>query len=335
MAIFGALTVSVDGAGASVPSEGPRLAFTAVTGLSREAFSLRAVTQDGSRLATLVRGSQRGLAPRPFSKTSWSADGSLLAFAGFSWNRSGIYTVRADGTGLRLLRGTKEGGNPVFSPDGSKVAFTRLQLGKNLALGRTLWVANADGRGAYRLTALRDGVDYLPSSFSPDGLRLAATKTVLGSKDKPDALLFRLDGSGGARVLARRASEPAFSPDGSKIALVRHSIVKHQKVPIAHRDLQVVRVDDMTIQPLTRTHRIGESYPSWDPSGERIAFISSRISEDPIAALFDGLLPFGNSITQINADGSCRQKILSLKGTALFGPVWQPGSGREAGRIEC
>jgi hypothetical protein len=70
-------------------------------------------------------------------------------------------------------------------------------------------------------------------------------------------------------------------------------------------------------------------------SPQRIVFNSFHTSKDSIEALFDRLLPVGNSIMQINVDGSCRQKLLSLTNTALYGPVWRPGADREAGPVEC
>lgn len=94
-------------------------------------------------------------------------------------------------------------------------------------------------------------------------------------------------------------------------------------------------IDGTTTYPVRRTNHTDETHPSWDPSGQRIAFNSFHTSKDPTEALFDRLLPFGNSIMQVNVDGSCRQKLLSLKNTALYGPAWQPGTDREAGRIEC
>jgi dipeptidyl aminopeptidase/acylaminoacyl peptidase len=54
-----------------------------------------------------------------------------------------------------------------------------------------------------------------------------------------------------------------------------------------------------------------------------------------LEALFDEVLPFGNSIVQINADGTCREKLLSLRNAATYGARWQPGQGRGAGRIAC
>ncbi len=38
---------------------------------------------------------------------------------------------------------------------------------------------------------------------------------------------------------------------------------------------------------------------------------------------------------EVNADGSCRRKILSIRRTILFGATWQPDAQGEAGPISC
>jgi len=38
---------------------------------------------------------------------------------------------------------------------------------------------------------------------------------------------------------------------------------------------------------------------------------------------------------EINANGTCRTRILSHPKVAFFGATWQPGPGREAGPIVC
>lgn len=311
------------------------MAFTGLETLRPSGFTVRTAGIETSRPLVLVRGSRRGVVPKPLSGLAWSADGSWLAFVGSRgmWGRRGVYLVHPDGTGLRFLRGTGEGANPVFSPDGTKIAFSREEE-KNL-FSSTVWVANANGSGAHRVVDGREDFDYLPSSFSPDGSTLAVTRESGYNPPEPRALLFRLRGKGGSRLLARWATEPVFSPDGSQIVFVRHSIERPQGFRITHRDLYLMSADGKSSRPLTRTRWITESHPSWDPSGQRIAFNAFRISKDPFDALFDGLLPVGNSIVQVNADGSCRERVLSVRGVGIHGALWQPGSGREAGRIDC
>lgn len=318
------------GAAAPVP-DGPRLAFTTMSGFKPPGFAVKTIGIESRRPIVFLRGSRRGVVPKPLSRVSWSADGSRIAFASLSGEASGIYTARANGTGLRLLPGTRGGSNPVLSPDGRRIAFTREHVGKRIFLGTTPWVARLDGSRMRRLAEWREGIEYIPSSFSPDGSAVAVTRAELGS-GRSKALLFELDGHG-ARALARfPASDPVFSPDGSEIALVRHSLSRRGST---HKDLYLMNADGGGVRQLTRTRWVAETHPSWDPSGQRIAFNSFRISRDPFEAIFDELLPFGNSIVQVNADGTCREKLTSFHDAAIYGVSWRPGIGREAGQIEC
>lgn len=324
----------VPGAGASSPPpEGPALAFTAVGRLAQSGLAVNTIGYDASRSHVTVRGSQRGVVPKPLSGLSWSPDGSRLAFTGAKGNRSGIYTIRADGSGLRFLPGTKGGTSPVFSPDGRRIAFAREGNSWPLIFSSTPWIANVDGSGARRLVGWHKHVTYTPSSFSPDGSTLAVTRSDFGSEE-PKILLFRLDRRR-IRPLVERASEPVFSPDGARILYVKHSIKRHGKFRVTHRDLFAVSTDGKKQERFTRTPWVAETQPDWDPSGQRIAFNSFRISRDPIDRLFDELLPEDNSIVQMNADGTCREKLFSRHLLGVYGAKWRPGPGREAGRIEC
>jgi Tol biopolymer transport system component len=71
----------------------------------------RLVDDGGCRAAYQAAGCTNGLA--------WSPDGSQLAFH----SASGIYVLRADGSGLRRI--TKDGVQPSWSPDGSRIAISR------------------------------------------------------------------------------------------------------------------------------------------------------------------------------------------------------------------
>jgi Tol biopolymer transport system component len=327
------LALVLTGAATAAPvPEGPLLAFTGLSALKARGFTVRTVGVETPKPLVLVRGSRRAVVPNPLSGSTWSADGSQIAFAASKGSRKGIYLVRADGTGLHFLRGTGGGTDPVFSPDGSKIAFAREGVGK-FFFATTPWVANVNGSGARQLVKWHKDVEYRPSSFSPDGSTLAVTRNKFAT-GMPKALLLDMRWNS-ARLMARHAAEPAFSPDGSQIAFVHYSVSRRHKVEVTHKDLYVMSTDGMTSRPLTRTRRLVETHPSWDPSGQRIAFNSYHTSKDPIEALFDELLPVGNSIMQINADGSCRQKVLSLRDTATYGAAWRPGPGHEAPRIEC
>ncbi len=172
-----------------------------------------------------------------------------------------------------------------------------------------------------------------PKSFSPDGATLAVTAP--GVNGRPDALAVRLDGSG-VTLLAHDALDPVYSPDGGSVAFVRfHERRKNARGRgrvEATADLYVVHADGSHLTRLTHSPRLIERWPSWDPSGQRLAFTH----------FIGGVQWFsprsirpGNSLMQVNADGSCVTRVLSAPGQILYGSAWQPGPGREAGRIAC
>ena len=84
-----------------------------------------------------------------------------------------IYTANADGSDPRRLTvNTVADTDPAYSPDGSKIAFTR---------SNDIWVMNADGSGPRNLTD-HPAQDTSPA-WSPDGKRLAFVSTRGGGSD--------------------------------------------------------------------------------------------------------------------------------------------------------
>jgi Tol biopolymer transport system component len=316
-------------AGAVAPA-GPRLALVRWTA-EPERVDLISVDQRGAKPLRLAGGGAgaHSLLPFGLAPLSWSPDGTQLAFSalppGFAnFARLRLLLVNADGTHPRTVPGVKGAYTPVFSPDGRTLAFTRFRSrpfrvvnGKVRDRGfvdASIWTADLLTGAQRRLTPWRDGLEYIASSFSPDGSMLLATR--FDQRRTPELVALRLHG-GSTRVLADGLF-PVYSPDGSEIALFRERG--------KDSDLYVLNVASGGLRRLTQTPRAFEFYASWDPSGERLAFVrfGSGISQN-----------FGNSIMQINADGSCLTKTLSAPGIAVYVPAWQPGPGREAGRIDC
>ena len=89
---------------------------------------------------------------------SWSPDGSRIAFSStrddpnpddcFTTCRSEIYVINADGTGTtRLTSNSADDTKPVWSPDGTKIAFETTRDGN-----REIYSMNAEGSGQTNLT---------------------------------------------------------------------------------------------------------------------------------------------------------------------------------------
>jgi Tol biopolymer transport system component len=137
----------------------------------------------------------------------------VIAFTGAPQGNSDIYTIAADGCGLKQLTDHPAiDSDPQWSPDGTRIAFVSQRDGRD-----NLYVMQADGSHQRRLTAdlpislkdVRFLTYYGEPQWSPDGTSIAWV--VSGT-------LYRIDSeSGDARLLAHDARNPAWSVDGTHI----------------------------------------------------------------------------------------------------------------------
>ena len=126
--------------------------------------------------------------------------------------------MNADGSGGHALVDLARADEryPVFSPDGTRFAFTSSRDGGQY----DVYVASADGSGQTRLTT-DPGYDSAPS-WSPDAKRLAFERgTALDVDTTKDIWIMDADGAGQTRLTNTAGvvdEGPAFFPDGTQIA---------------------------------------------------------------------------------------------------------------------
>jgi Tol biopolymer transport system component len=292
---------------------------------------LETVDHTGAQPQRLAGGGERKRPlPEIFEAPSWSPDGSKIAFVGLARSFEAglrgdrLYVVEADGGGLKPLRGTHGSLSPVFAPDGSSIAFARFWR-----RGASIWLADLAGGVPQRITPMRRGLYLFPGSFSPDGSALLATRYA----GRREEIVTVHPESGEVETVLRRASDPVYSPDGTRFALLRWRPLKRRDgTRTVMSDLFTSNADGSGLRRLTKTPYQDELFPSWDPSGERLAFVRY------LPELFESELVeagIGASVMQLNADGTCPKEILKPSIVAIYGAAWQPGPGREAGRIPC
>jgi Tol biopolymer transport system component len=226
--------------------------------------------------------------------------------------------------------GCAAGEAPSAGPGNGRIVFQRFDSG----LGKTrLYVVQPDGRGLRALTrptATQDN-DSQPD-WSPDGRRIVFRRFVDVGLPEERARLFvvRADGSG-LRDLTRATcsasclgdAEPAWSPDGKRIAFVR-TIGPPPPARPRVVGIFVMDADGTHVRQLTQrrgTFRKEDHAPSWSPDGKRIAFMSANTTFRPAGA---------SVIYVINADGTRPRLLRSLPHDwpGAGAPAWSPGGKR-------
>lgn len=167
---------------------------------------------------------------------AYSPDGRTIAFAysattSLEPETAELWLMEADGSNPRALLDPDDSGSdwePVFSPDGSRIAFSRFKEGPEGEVS-AVHVANADGTQVRRLTPF-DGIVEHPR-WSPDGATVVYNIEYQADLDDPRNGIWTVPAAGGDPVSLLPTNKefhffkPSYSPDGSRLL-----------VGCAHRD---------------------------------------------------------------------------------------------------
>jgi TolB protein len=196
-------------------------------------FDIFVMDADGTNVRRVTRHPARDLA------ASWSPDGRTLVFMS---DRAGsgfdIYSIQRDGTNERRLTSTSSSWFPVYSRDGSKLAFH---------VERDVHIMPAGGGALQRLTT--DPANGMHPSWSPDGRRIAFMSWRNG---RTELFLMNADGSNQQRIVSMDrgdAIDPRWSPDGSRIVFVHLP----DGMQGAERTIWVVNADGSQLKRLSVT----------------------------------------------------------------------------------
>lgn len=233
-----------------------KLISTSSTAEDPEQFGdLVVVDADGSNPITIERNA-KGMSPG-----EWSPDGRWLAYSLVVGGIDQIFIAASDGSSPPTRVGNPETINwgPVFSPDGTKIAYFEDQRG--------VVVMNRDGSnpGMLNQTPFKE-VDSF--AWHPDGKRLVVSAAI--GDEAFDLWFLYLDRSAEHKIVLGQRAEllPSWSPDGTRLSYLTTTDGYYFAVRVADADGKHER-----IVPGGNSSRV---MPTWSPDGTRIAVVHDQ-----------------------------------------------------------
>lgn len=269
-----------------------------------------------------------------------SPDGKMVVYNRRGFNKmtdrrtSSLWIMNSDGSGHRKLTGRTVGErNPVWSPNGEKIAFISSEEGH----GSEIFIHWLENGVTARITQLESGPSGL--TWSSDGKHLAFTMKIeesnpvlVKSPKKPKGatwaasprvttrLNYEQDGAGyispGYRHIFTVSADggavqqithgefdhgsPLWSPDGEHIYFSANRNENHDKVD-GYRNSEVYSVDLSTKEITALTDRFGpDGSPAVSPDGKTIAYLGydDKIQTYQIRHIY-----------LMNSDGSNKRRI--------------------------
>lgn len=213
-----------------------------------------------------------------------SPDGGV-GFTSYRGGKPDIYFQKPGEKPRVVVRQGQMATGVAYSPDGARIAYS-------LAAGESaqIWIADADGTGAKKLTDTPFFINSSPT-WSPDGKRLAFVSNRGGS---PQIYVMGIDGSGVKRLTfqGNYNQTPDWSPRGDLIVFT----ARDERNAF---DLFTVNVENGKVARLTQDQGNNEE-PAFSPNGRLILFTSNRAG---------GSMPY-----VMNLDGSTQTALPVEKG---------------------
>jgi len=296
--------------------------------LKSTSTSIYVIPSEGGKPQKVKVPSHQGDWPTTF-RLSLSPDGKTLAYAtaskigDYGAFNSQIYTIPVNGETPRELTGpgTQE---PVFSPDGSKIAYMKLYKNNDVRPYlpySELWVIPSEGGTPLQVTNLQSG-QLLGPTWSPDGKMISFIRRP-GIGDPKEIWIVPVTDKGAPSGAPKKIDLPLPSYH----ELAGWTTDNKIGVQLMNPEYEIIYTVNSSGGIATQVTPQGwTSYPKWSPDGKKIFFRWSRgkiayvpseggvIDSIPIESEFEMYTAVPGSGNDISPDG----KTIVFSGARFF-----------------
>ena len=212
---------------------------------------------------------------------------SQIVFSAETSDGKHISVINSDGTGLTDL--TDKTGNsfcPVWSPDGSRIAYCSIQTGD---VNTSLYIMNADGSNVSKIKEI-SGERCDEVEWSPDGTMLAYVTASGPLSPTYKAYKINVDGTGLVNLGAIAYFNPVWSSDGTKIFMAES--------PVTGGKLTSIHPDGTGLAVLTQFRYFPKEV---SPDGTKMLFGGGEV---PASEIVGGGIGTKSGLFNGNSNGS-------------------------------